>query len=58
MSSQNDVTMTPSWRQLPAATAAMKLTVALTIISGVHYVLRLALDLRHSGRAESETAKS
>jgi len=33
------------------------LTVALTIISGVHYVLRLALDLRHSGRAESETAR-
>ena len=28
-------------------------TVALTIISGVHYVLRLAFDLRsHSGRAE------
>lgn len=32
-------------------------TVALTIISGVHYVLRLAFDLRsHSNRSESETA--
>lgn len=32
-------------------------TVALTIISGVHYVLRLAFDLRsHSGRAENETS--
>ena len=32
-------------------------TVALTIISGVHYVLRLAIDLRsHGGRPESETS--
>jgi cardiolipin synthase (CMP-forming) len=31
------------------------LTVALTIVSGVHYVLRLAFDLRSSGRAESES---
>jgi cardiolipin synthase (CMP-forming) len=34
------------------------LTVALTIVSGVHYVLRLAWDLRSSGKTESETAAS
>jgi cardiolipin synthase len=34
-------------------------TVALTIISGVHYVLRLAFDLRsHGSKPESETAAS
>jgi cardiolipin synthase len=36
---------------------AIWITVALTIISGIHYVLRLAFDLRsHGNKTENETA--
>lgn len=33
-------------------------TVALTILSGIHYVIRVALDLRHAPAAEEPAAKT
>ena len=46
---------TANWVHL-AKRWSIYLTVALTIVSGVHYVLRLAFDLRsHAGRADSDS---